>query len=179
LHCDKVPGVAGSPQLHGDNPILLALVGLVGPSWSFLGRDKTVCSRKRKGTTKKQNAVDNFLASTLLTTVACPVARVAAFVVLLGKAAGVVVMRKLPPRAAKKTKKSVLELEKARATILKSKIRSKPRIADLPPERQTIVRTQNQNATAKKRAKGGIALKLLENQRVHDSYITKTIIVSR
>lgn len=92
------------------------------------------------------------------------------------KKAARAVRRKLPLRSAKK--KSMLETEKAKATIPKSRVRIKPKIADLPTERQKVVRMQNRIATANKRAKGGQELKLVENKRVRENYIMKIVIVS-
>lgn len=91
-----------------------------------------------------------------------------------------VTRRKLPFRAARK--KSVLEKatveEPATVKRRDSTVRSKTRIADMPEERQVVVRKQNRDATAKKRAKGGKALKIIENKLAEDCYVKKTIIVS-
>ena len=49
---------------------------------------------------------------------------------------------------------------------------------DSPAERQIVVRRQNQMRSAKRRAKGGKELKVVESKRALDSYVMKTVIVS-
>ncbi len=97
----------------------------------------------------------------------------------MGRKVGVA-RRKLPIRAARK--KSVLEKatvdEPATVKSQKTRVRTKTRIADMPEERQVVVRKQNRDATAKKRAKGGKALKIMENKLAEDCYVKKIIIVS-